>query len=197
MKKTILIILLVMVMISLLSACSVPASVTVDPAATPSDEASAELSATPSAAETVPEVSGTPAVTETESSATPSQPDVDIAAQTKEYLMHGQDDQPEAGKLQWTQPFLDQVDISAVYEQYLAGGGKAGDVADFAEYLTENAPVPSNWKELFEADLLAQYGMKPSSYEDLGDNYYQVYIMNEGKEVPFVGLNARTGYYHG
>ena len=184
MKKTALFLLLVMVMISLLSACSVLVSVTAAPVATPS----AEASSAPSAADTVPEASAAPSA---------SQPDSDITAQTKEFLLNGQDDLPEAGKLHWTQPFLDQVDIDAVYQQYLSGGGKADDVTEFAEYLTENAPVPGNWKELFEADLLAQYGVKPSSYEDLGDHYYQVYIMNEGKEVPFVGLNARTGYFHG
>lgn len=188
MKKNTHFLLLVMVLITLLSACSVPVSVTTQPAATPSAEASAEISATPSAIDTVSEASIAPSA---------SQPGSDIAAQTKEFLLHGQEDLPEAGKFHWTQAFLDQVDINAVYQQFLSGGGKAGDVTDFAEYLTENAPVPGNWRELFEADLLAQYGVKPSSYEDLGDHYYQVYIMNEGKEVPFVGLNARTGYFHG
>ncbi len=198
MKKTTLYLLLVTVLISLLSACTAPVSNTAEPPASPS---AALESATPSATEPPAEASSTPAPTETapEASSTPSasQPDSDIAEQTKDFLMHGQEDKPEAGKLHWTQAFLDQVDINAVYEQYLADGGKAGDVTAFAEYLTENAPVPDNWKELFEADLLAQYGVKPSSYEDLGDDFYQVYIMNEGKEVPYVGLNARTGYYHG
>lgn len=197
MKKITVLILLVTVLISLLSACSVPATVTVDPAAEPSVQASVAPSASqspaapsdaPTESEAAPEVSATPSAAQTSNN---------IAAQTKEFLMHGQDDQPEAGKLHWAQAFLDQVDIDAVYQQYLSGGGKADDVQGFAEYLTENAPVPSNWKELFEADLLAQYGVKPSSYEDLGDNNYQVYIMNEGKEVPYVGVNARTGYFHG
>lgn len=197
MKKTTVYLLLVMVLISLLGACAAPVSNTAELSGTPSASNAVSVSAEPSASEAP--ASGTSAPTETAPEATPSvsQAGSDIAEQTKEFLLHGQEDQPEADKLHWTQPFLDQVDMNVVYEQYLADGGKADDVTAFAEFLTENAPVPENWKELFEADLLAQYGVKPSSYEDLGDNFYQVYIMNEGKEVPYVGLNARTGYYHG
>lgn len=197
MKRTTILLLLVMVMISLLGACAVPVSNTADPSTDPS---AVSESATPAATETAAEVSETPVATESpaEVSETPEPTPTanNIAKQTKEYLLHGQEDGSEAGKLHWTQPFLDQVDIDAVYGQYLAGGGKADDVADFAEYLTENAPVPDNWKELFEAELKAQ-GFTPSRYEDLGDNMFQVYVIIDGKEVPYVGVNARTGYFHG
>ncbi len=183
MKKTTLLILFMTVLISLLSACAVPASVTVDPAV-----AESAVSQSPAPAETSATPSGSAAVSEE----IPS-----IAEDTKTYLLNGQHEKPEAGKLHWTQAFLDQADIDAVYKDYLAGGGKAGDVLSFAEYLTENAPVPDNWKQLFEAALLSEYGVIPSRYEDLGNGFYQVYIINDGHEVPYVGVNARTGYFHG
>lgn len=120
-----------------------------------------------------------------------------IAEKTKDYILGGQGDIPEASKLQWSPTFLNQVDIDAVYKEYLAKGGKANDIAAFAKYLTENAPVPSNWKTLFEADLQKEYGEKVSRYESLGGNLYQAYVIKDGKEVPYVAVNSRTGYFHG
>jgi hypothetical protein len=197
MKKTVLFISLVMVMMSLFGACTVPVSNTTEPSATQSADSQP---VTPADTETVSAALSTPIASKTApqvSTPSDSQPKNDMAVQTKEYLMHGQDDKPEAGKLHWTQEFLDQVDIEAVYAQYLTDGGAADDVLSFAAYLTENAPVPDNWKELFEANLLIEYDVVPSRYEDLGDGYYQVYVIIDGNEVPYVGLNARTGYFHG
>lgn len=121
----------------------------------------------------------------------------DIAQKTKDYLLNGQNNKPEAGKLQWSETFLNQVNIDAVYQSYISAGGKAGDIQSFAKYLTENAPIPSNWKTLFEADLWKGYSVKPSRYEPLENNVYQVYVKINGSEVPYVTVRARTGYFHG
>ncbi len=45
--------------------------------------------------------------------------------------------------------------------------------------------------------MLAQYDVMPSRYEALENEYYQVYVTIDGEEVPYVGVNARTGYFHG
>ncbi|MBP3038505.1 hypothetical protein J9303_03190 [Bacillaceae bacterium Marseille-Q3522] len=120
-----------------------------------------------------------------------------IVSETKEYIIHGQNDKPEAGKLKWSSTFLDQVNIEAVYQQYISASGKADDIESFAKYLTENAPVSVNWKEMFEADLLKAYGEKVSKYELLQDNLYQVYVKKDGTDIPYVVVNARTGNFHG
>lgn len=121
----------------------------------------------------------------------------DITQKTKNYILTGQGDKPEAEKLKWSERFLNQVNIEAVYKSYIKGGGKADDIEGFAAYLTLNAPIPSNWKELFEADFASAYDQKITRYEKLSDNSYEVYVTVDGKETPFVALNARTGYYHG
>jgi len=180
----------------LATACSaaVAANNTAEPsvAETPVAELSAPAETAPATTsaptETAPAVSNTP--TETKVTA-------DIAQQTKEYLLNGQNDKPEAGKLHWDEEFLNKVDMETIYEEYLASGGKADDVISFAEYLTLNAPIPEDWKTMFEADLLEQYDVEVVRYEDLGDGYYQAYVMIDGSEVPYVGVNARTGYFHG
>lgn len=62
---------------------------------------------------------------------------------------------------------------------------------------TAPAGPPANWKASFEQSLLANYGVTPAYYEDLGNYIYQVYIYIDGNLVPFVILNAMTGDYHG
>lgn len=120
-----------------------------------------------------------------------------IAQKTREYILKGQSGKYAADQLKWSEAFLNQVDIDAVYQAYISGGGKADDIERFAEYLTQNAPVPENWKELFEADLSKEYGEKVSRYEALQDDLFQVYVKKEGSDVPYVVVNARTGYFHG
>lgn len=203
MKKFALILTGLMVIAMLLTACNaatpviniIEASNTESTA--PESSAPAETEAAVSSEPVQTEPAETDEPVETEQAATSSPEAPAILQETKDYLLHGQEDKSEAEKLHWTQAFLDQVDIQAVYDEYIAAGGKADDVLSFAQYLTENAPVPGNWKELFEADLLAQYEVTPSRYEALDDGYYQVYVIMEGAEVPYVGLNARTGYFHG
>jgi hypothetical protein len=120
-----------------------------------------------------------------------------MASKAKEYILNGQNDKPEAGKWNWSESFLNQVNMDEVYQQYLSAGGKADDVESFVKYLSENAPVPKNWKSLFETDLLNSYGEKASKYVLLENELYQVYVKKDGSEIPYVVVNARTGYYHG
>ncbi len=121
----------------------------------------------------------------------------DIAQKTKDFILNGQDDRPEAGKLHWTEEFLNLVDMESLYQEYIASGLDADDVEGFAQYITENAPVPDNWKDMFEAAFAESYGETIVKYELIEDTYYQVYVSIDGSEVPYVAVNARTGYYHG
>lgn len=54
-----------------------------------------------------------------------------------------------------------------------------------------------SWKADFEKSLLENYGVTPESYEDLGDGVYQVYVKIDGKLVPYVAVDSKTGDYHG
>jgi hypothetical protein len=53
------------------------------------------------------------------------------------------------------------------------------------------------WKIAFEKSLFENYGAKPHHYEDLGDGVYQVYVEIDGKIVPYVAVDSKTGDYHG
>ena len=53
------------------------------------------------------------------------------------------------------------------------------------------------WKVIFEKSLLENYQAVPEYYEDLGDGIYQVYVKIDGKVVPYVTVNSKTGDYHG
>lgn len=97
----------------------------------------------------------------------------------------------------WSKSFLDVLDIDSVYKRYVDDGGDTADGAAFAEYITNNASAPANWKELFEKDLMSAYSKTPDHYEDLGNGIFQVYVEIDGKVVPFVTVNSRTGWYHG
>lgn len=118
-------------------------------------------------------------------------------AEVKEYLRGDQGGVPESGRLHWSDAFLDAVDMAQAYGRYLDESGKAQDITAFASWLTDNAPVPDNWRELFEKALMDTYGQAVDRYEDLGDDVYQVYVVIDGKSVPYVAVNARTGWYHG
>lgn len=120
-----------------------------------------------------------------------------MAQKTKDFILTGQQDRPEAGQYHWTREFLNLLDIESLYQEYTAAGGKADDVESFAQYLTQNAPIPDNWKEMFETAFAEAYGEKIIKYELIQDTYYQVYVEVEGSVVPYVVVNSRTGYYHG
>ena len=53
------------------------------------------------------------------------------------------------------------------------------------------------WRIAFEKSLFENYGAKPHHYEDLGDGVYQVYVEIDGKIVPYVAVDSKTGDYHG
>lgn len=97
----------------------------------------------------------------------------------------------------WSEAFLDEVDFPASYDRYINEGGASEDVGAFAVWLTDNADVPDNWQELFEAALLEAYEVIPNSYDDLGNGLYTVYVTIDGESVPYVTVNSRTGWYHG
>jgi len=196
MKKSTLILSLIVTIVLLMAGCSaaVAANNTAEPA-----PAETTPAATSMPMETAPAVTSAPTETVPVETSTPTENEsaTDIAQETKEFLLSGQEDKPEAGRLHWSEEFLNKVDINAVYEEYLSSGGKADDVISFAEYLTLNAPISQDWKTMFEADLLEQYESEVVRYEDLGNGIYQAYVMIDGSEVPYVAVNARTGYYHG
>lgn len=120
-----------------------------------------------------------------------------ISEKVKNYIFNGQGNKPEAGKLQWSKTFLNSLDIVSLYKKYKADGGNGQDVESFAKYMTMNAPIPSNWKEMFQKDLYNAYGKKVTRLEYLGGDMYQAYIDNNGSEVPYVAVSSRTGYFHG
>lgn len=120
-----------------------------------------------------------------------------ISEKVKDYIINGQGDKPEAGKLQWSKTFLNKVDVVSLYRKYKADGGNGQDLESFAKYMTMNAPIPDNWREMFEKDLYNAYGKKVTRLEYLGGDMYQAYIEYNGSEVPYVAVSSRTGYFHG
>lgn len=124
-----------------------------------------------------------------------SSTDAKFFSDTKNYILNGQDSSKQ--QLFWSPSFLEVVDMEKVYKSYINDGGKSKDTQAFATYLTEHAAAPSNWKELFEKDLMASYSKKTEKYEDLGNGIYQVYVKIDGTVVPYVVVNSHTGWYHG
>lgn len=120
-----------------------------------------------------------------------------ISEKVKNYIISGQGDKPEAQKIKWSKTFLNQVDIESLYKKYIANGGRADDLESFAKYMTLNAPIPSNWQELFKKDLYETYGEKVVKIEHLRDDLYQAYVEKNGSQVPYVVVSSRTGYFHG
>lgn len=123
--------------------------------------------------------------------------DQEITEKTKNYILNGQENKSEAEKLKWSKTFLEKVNIASLYKKYVTNGGKKDDVASFASYMTKNAPIQNNWQDLFKKDLQDTYEEKVVKLEHLQGDSYQAYVQKEGKEVPFVVVSARTGYFHG
>ena len=53
------------------------------------------------------------------------------------------------------------------------------------------------WKIAFEKSLFDNYGVKSHHYEELENGVYQVYAEIDGKIVPYVAVDSKTGDYHG
>lgn len=120
-----------------------------------------------------------------------------ISEKVKEYIINGQGDKPEASKIKWSKSFLNKADIVSLYKQYVAKSGNSQDLAKFAAYMTSNAPILNDWQKLFEKDLNDIYEEKVVGLEHLNKDLYQAYVKKNNKEVPYVVVSARTGYFHG
>lgn len=123
--------------------------------------------------------------------------DNELKEKVIDYIINGQGDKPDADKIKWSEQFLNKVDIDSLYKQYIANDGTPDDLKNFSLYITLNAPIPSDWGKMFEADLYKTYGQKVVRLEHLEDALYQAYIIYEGKEIPYVVVSSRTGYFHG
>lgn len=105
----------------------------------------------------------------------------------------------------WSENFYDNLtaeEIWKIIEEYKqANNGQEGTLFDQALYLSTNAPIKDNWKELFLEDW------KNSSYSDeeivelidKGDTVgvYTKSLPYTGDNYPYVTLDKRTGYWHG
>ncbi|WP_066894553.1 hypothetical protein [Clostridium nigeriense] len=120
-----------------------------------------------------------------------------ISDRVRDYIINGQEDKSEAQKLKWSKIFLNEVNIDSLYQEYIKNGGEKNNIEELALYITENAPILSNWEELFKKDLFNSYGEVVIKLEPLGGDLYQAYVIKEGKEVPYVVVSSRTGYFHG
>lgn len=120
-----------------------------------------------------------------------------ITKDVKNYIINGQGDKPAATKIKWSERFLNRVNVDSLYNQYISSGGNANDLEGFANYITINAPILDDWKDIFEKDLYGEYGEKVIKVEHLEGDLYQAYIIKDGSEIPYVVVSARTGYFHG
>lgn len=123
----------------------------------------------------------------------------DIYKKVKDYIINGQNNLSNAERLNWSKRFLDQVNLQYLHKKYTHSGGDANNIQDFAKYITLNAPPAKNWEALFKKDFYDLYGktLKITKVVNLGDDLYQIYINQNGSEVPLVVVSSRTGYFHG
>ncbi|WP_051624333.1 hypothetical protein [Clostridium akagii] len=167
------------------------------PQTQPSSEKSNEVSSIAKASYNSSNVASNTAQAEISNSNTVN----DTVVKVKDYILNGQNNLSSAERLNWSKRFLEQVDIANLYKQYTTTEGNPSNIniKDFAKYITFNAPIQNNWQELFKEDLNDQYGPKVTvvKFVHLSDFLYQTYINQEGSEVPFVVVSARTGYFHG
>lgn len=120
-----------------------------------------------------------------------------ISEKVKDYIINGQENKSEAKKLKWSKRFLNEVNIEDLYSKYIKDGGNEEDIEELATYVTLNAPILSNWEELFKKDLYDTYNEEVVKLEYLEGDLYQAYVNKNGSEVPFVVVSSRTGYFHG
>lgn len=117
---------------------------------------------------------------------------------TKDYILNDQQNLPSAEQLHWLPSFLDEVDMPAMYQQYLKAGGQPQSTEAFASFLTANNPPPGNWQQLITQALASQYHVTANRFEPLSGypGYYLVYV-DEYPDQSYVTASARTGYWHG
>ena len=121
----------------------------------------------------------------------------EVVEKVKNYIINGQNDKPEALKLKWSEAFLNNVNIESLANEYVAQGGSLDNIEELADYITLNAPIMANWEELFKKDLYDKYGKEVTKIEFLEGDLYEAYVNEDGSEVPYVVVSARTGYFHG
>lgn len=109
-----------------------------------------------------------------------------ISEKVKDYIINGQENKSEAQKLKWSKNFLNEVNIEDLYNKYIKDGGNGEDIEEFATYITLNAPILSNWEELFKKDLYDTYNEEVVKLEHLEGDLYEAYVNKNGSEVPFV-----------
>ncbi|MGJ7922581.1 hypothetical protein [Neobacillus sp. LXY-4] len=123
-----------------------------------------------------------------------------------EYM--GSSDYVYAKGVNWTENFYDNLtaeDIWNVIEEYkVMNKSEEGTLFDLASYLSVNAPIKDNWKELF----LENWNKSPYAVDnkietmiDKGDSVW-IYTdtlpyTGEKDNYPFITLFKRTGYWHG
>lgn len=123
--------------------------------------------------------------------------DKDIIEEVKDYILNGQGDIPEALKIKWSKSFLNNLDLESLYKDFLNSNGEKGNVEEFAKYITKNAPISSNWEDMFKKDLYEAYKEEVVKINHLEGDLYEAYIIINGVETPYVVVSSRTGYYHG
>jgi len=122
--------------------------------------------------------------------------ELNVTEATINYILNGQEGKPEAERLNWNELFLYELSIEDLYQQYITAGGERGNIENFAQYLTLNAPILDDWEERFKGAIYQSYNLEITNMIPLGDDLYQTYIDDGGIAVAHVIVSARTGYYY-
>jgi len=104
-----------------------------------------------------------------------------------------------AGPHAWSPEFLDRIDLNKLYSDYVEDGNEPLEPEAFAQFVNENAPVMDGWEDLIVAHVQRESGHTIIRFEALEGSEvgYQAYVIYEGAEIPYITVNARTGWYHG
>jgi hypothetical protein len=120
----------------------------------------------------------------------------------------GSADDVYAKGVNWTENFYDNLtaeEIWNVIEKYKEiNNGEEGTLFDQASYLSVNAPIKDNWKELFLENWNKSPYAESNEIEAMIDKGDSVWIYTEtlpytGEKdnYPFITLFKRTGFWHG
>ncbi|MGE7649129.1 hypothetical protein ACQKM1_15255 [Peribacillus frigoritolerans] len=123
-----------------------------------------------------------------------------------EYM--GSSDYVYAKGVNWTENFYDNItaeEIWNVIEEYKEmNNGEGGTLFDQASYLSVNAPIKDNWKELFLENWNKSPYADGNEIENMIDKGDSVWIYTdtlpytgEKDNYPFITLFKRTGFWHG
>ena len=123
-----------------------------------------------------------------------------------EYM--GSSDDVYAKGVNWTENFYENLtaeEIWQVIEKYKEmNNGEEGTLFDQASYLSVNAPIKDNWKELFLENWNKSPYAEDNKIETMIDKGDSVWIYTntlpytgEKDNYPFITLFKRTGYWHG